>query len=147
MAFVSDHVVHRFSSIDTTITWKKSCFISLDRSDYHIIDILLIVHHALKYIIIIAFFFCQIHDYHGRRQIFIAEIVVSKQFFSSLCGVLIIINKMSWAKLIRVLRFLINYYFFFFILLVYSKLDLHRNLSVSNSPGLSSLFLLILIML
>ena len=36
--FVSVHVLHLKSSIDTTAAWKKSHFILLDRSDFHMID-------------------------------------------------------------------------------------------------------------
>ena len=46
MNFVSIHVVHSYSSIDTTATWKKSCFISSDRFDLHIINSLPIVVHV-----------------------------------------------------------------------------------------------------
>ena len=44
--FVSDHVVHPYSSIDTTAAWKKLRFILSIRSDFHIIDSLLIAIHA-----------------------------------------------------------------------------------------------------
>ena len=40
MRFVSVHVVHPYSSIGTAITVKKSRYISLDRSDFFIIDFL-----------------------------------------------------------------------------------------------------------
>ena len=43
MCFVSIYVVHLYSSIDTTTAWKKSCFILLDRSDFHMTDSLSIV--------------------------------------------------------------------------------------------------------
>ena len=46
MRFVSVHVVHPCSSIDTTVLWKKSCFISSDRSDFHMIDSLSIAVHS-----------------------------------------------------------------------------------------------------
>ena len=35
MCFVSIHGVHPYSSIDTVKAWKKSHFISLDGSDFH----------------------------------------------------------------------------------------------------------------
>ena len=38
ICFVSIHVVHPYSSIDTAIASKKSCFILSDRSDFHMID-------------------------------------------------------------------------------------------------------------
>ena len=44
--FVRVHVVHPYSSIDTTATWKKLRFILSVRSDFHIIDSLLIAVHA-----------------------------------------------------------------------------------------------------
>ena len=44
--FVSIHEVHSYSSIDTATTWKKSCFILSDRSDFYIINNLLIAAHA-----------------------------------------------------------------------------------------------------
>ena len=44
--FVSVHVVHPYSSIDTTAAWKKLRFILSVRSDFHIIDSLLIAVHA-----------------------------------------------------------------------------------------------------
>ena len=40
--FVSVHVVQPYSSIDVTAAWKKMRFISSVRSDFHIIDSLLI---------------------------------------------------------------------------------------------------------
>ena len=42
----SIHVVHPYSSIDTTAVWMKSHFISSDQSDFDMIDSLLIVVHA-----------------------------------------------------------------------------------------------------
>ena len=42
--FVSIHVVHLYSSIDTTTAWKKSHFILLDRSDFHIIYIYIYIY-------------------------------------------------------------------------------------------------------
>ena len=35
---VSVHVVHPYSSIDTTAAWKKQRFILSDRSDFHMTD-------------------------------------------------------------------------------------------------------------
>ena len=35
LRFVSVQVVHSYSSTDTDTTWKKSCFILSDRSDFH----------------------------------------------------------------------------------------------------------------
>ena len=43
------HVVDLYSSIDTTVAWKKSLFILSDRSDFHMIDSLTITAHALKF--------------------------------------------------------------------------------------------------
>ena len=40
--FVSVHVVHPYSSIDVTAAWKKLRFILSVRSDFHIVDSLLI---------------------------------------------------------------------------------------------------------
>ena len=44
--FVRVHVVHPYSSIDTTAAWKKLRFILSVRSDFHLIDSLLIAVHA-----------------------------------------------------------------------------------------------------
>ena len=44
--FVSVHVVHPYSSIDVTAAWKKLRFILSVRSDFHIIDSLLIAVHG-----------------------------------------------------------------------------------------------------
>ena len=46
MRFVSVHVVHPLNSIDTTAVRKKSSFILSDRSNFHMIDSLLIAVHA-----------------------------------------------------------------------------------------------------
>ena len=46
MCFVSIHVVHPYSSMNTATTWKKYSFISLDRSDFYKIDYISIVVHA-----------------------------------------------------------------------------------------------------
>ena len=43
---VSVHVVHPYSSIDTTAAWKRLRFILSVRSDFHMIESLLIVVHA-----------------------------------------------------------------------------------------------------
>ena len=47
--FVSVHVVHPYSSIDSTATWKKLCFTLSVRSDFHMIDTLLIATHAFGF--------------------------------------------------------------------------------------------------
>ena len=44
--FVRVQVVHPYSSIDAPIPWKKSCFILSDKSNFHMIDNLLIAVHA-----------------------------------------------------------------------------------------------------
>ena len=44
--FVTIHVVHPYSYIDTAATWKKSRFILSNRSDFHIINGLSIAIHA-----------------------------------------------------------------------------------------------------
>ena len=44
--FFSVHVVHPYSSIDTIAAWKKLRFILSVRSDFHMIDSLLIAVHA-----------------------------------------------------------------------------------------------------
>ena len=44
--FVSVHVVHLYSSIDAISAWKKLRFILSVRSDFHMIDSLLLVVHA-----------------------------------------------------------------------------------------------------
>ena len=46
MHFVSVHVVHPYCIMLIATTWKKSCFILLDISDFHIIDNLLIAVHT-----------------------------------------------------------------------------------------------------
>ena len=46
MHFVSVHVVHSYSSIDTATARKKPCFILSDRTDYHKIDSVLIALHT-----------------------------------------------------------------------------------------------------
>ena len=53
---VSIHVVHPYSSIDTTAAWKKElCFILSDRSDFHITDSLLIIPHAFASHVLMSF--------------------------------------------------------------------------------------------
>ena len=46
-ALVSVQVVHPYSSIDTTASWKKLCFILLDRSNFHMTDRQTITVYAL----------------------------------------------------------------------------------------------------
>ena len=46
MRLVSVHVVHPYSSIDTTAAWKKLRFILSVRSDFHMTDRLSISVHA-----------------------------------------------------------------------------------------------------
>ena len=46
MHLVSIHVVHPYSSMDTTDAWKELCFILLDRSDFFKADNLLITVRA-----------------------------------------------------------------------------------------------------
>ena len=43
---VSVHLVHPYSSMETTVAWKKLRFISSVRSDFHMIDSLSIAVHA-----------------------------------------------------------------------------------------------------
>ena len=52
--FVSVHVVHPYSSIDATAAWKKLRFILSVRSDFHIIDSLLIAVHAFVNLVSIS---------------------------------------------------------------------------------------------
>ena len=44
--FVSVHVVHPYSSMDSTAAWKELCFALSVRSDFHMIDNLSIAVHA-----------------------------------------------------------------------------------------------------
>ena len=46
MRLVTVHVVHPYSSIDTTASWKKLRFILSVRSDFHMTDSLSIAVHA-----------------------------------------------------------------------------------------------------
>ena len=46
---VSVHIVHPYSSIDSTATWKKLRFILSVRSDFHMIDSLSIAAHAFDF--------------------------------------------------------------------------------------------------
>ena len=46
MRLVSVHVVHPYSSIDTTAAWKKLRFILLVRSEFHMTDSLLVAVYA-----------------------------------------------------------------------------------------------------
>ena len=48
--FVRVHVVHPYSNIDVTAAWKKLPFILSVRSDFHIIDSLLIVNPRSKFL-------------------------------------------------------------------------------------------------
>ena len=49
------HVVHPYSSIDVTTAWKKLRSILSVRSDFHIIDSLLIAVHAFINLVSIPF--------------------------------------------------------------------------------------------
>ena len=49
------HVVHPYSSIDVTAAWKKLRFILSVRSDFHIIDSLLIAVHAFVNLVSMSF--------------------------------------------------------------------------------------------
>ncbi len=55
ICFVSIHVVHPYSSIDTTTAWKKLRFILSVWSDFHIIDSLLIAVHAFVNLVSMSF--------------------------------------------------------------------------------------------
>ena len=46
MRLISVHVVHPYSSIDTTAAWKKLCFILSIRFNFHMTDGLLIAVYA-----------------------------------------------------------------------------------------------------
>ena len=47
--------MHPYSSIDVTTAWKKLCFILSVRSDFHIIDSLLIAVHAFVSLVSMSF--------------------------------------------------------------------------------------------
>ena len=49
------HVVHPYSSIDVTAAWKKLLFILSVRSDFHIVDSLLIAVHAFVNLVSMSF--------------------------------------------------------------------------------------------
>ena len=53
--FVSVHVMQPYSSIDVTAAWKKLCFILSVRSDFHVIDSLLIAVHAFVNLVSMSF--------------------------------------------------------------------------------------------
>ena len=53
--FVSIHVVHPYSRIDTTAAWKKLFYVSSDRSHFHMIDNLSIAVHAFANCILMSF--------------------------------------------------------------------------------------------
>ena len=55
IGFVSVHVVHPYSSIDTTAVWKKLCFILSVSSDFHMIDNLSIAIHAFASHVLMSF--------------------------------------------------------------------------------------------
>ena len=48
-------VVHPYCSIDATAAWKKLRFILSVRSDFHIIDCLLITVHAFVNLVLMSF--------------------------------------------------------------------------------------------
>ena len=54
-AVVRVHVVHPYSSIDTTAAWKKLRFILSVRSDFHIINSLLKAVHAFVNLLSMSF--------------------------------------------------------------------------------------------
>ena len=55
ICFVSVHVVHPYSSIDTTATWKKLRFILSVRSNFHMTDSLSDAVHAFVSRVSISF--------------------------------------------------------------------------------------------
>ena len=59
---VSVHVVHPYSSIDTTAAWKKLCFILLVRSGFHMADSLLIAVHAFASCVLMSFLVNKVGD-------------------------------------------------------------------------------------
>ena len=52
--FVSIHTVHPYNGIDTTTAWKISCYIFQDRSEFHMINSLLIEIHTFTRRILIS---------------------------------------------------------------------------------------------
>ena len=55
MRLVSIHVVKPYSSMDTTVAWKKLRFILSDRSDFHMTDSLSIADHAFVSRVLMSF--------------------------------------------------------------------------------------------
>ena len=55
ICIVSVHVMHPYSSIDTTTIWKKLCFILSDRSDFHMTDSLSIAVPAFANRVLMSF--------------------------------------------------------------------------------------------
>ena len=53
--FITIYVVHPYFRIDSTAVWKKLRFILSDKSDFHIIDKLLIAVHAFASRILMSF--------------------------------------------------------------------------------------------
>ena len=53
--FVRVQVVHPYSSIDATAAWKKLRFLLSVRSDFHIIDSVLIAVHAFVNLVSMSF--------------------------------------------------------------------------------------------
>ena len=47
-------MVHPYNSTDTTVSWKKSCFVSSGRSDFHMINSQLIEVHTFARCILIS---------------------------------------------------------------------------------------------
>ena len=52
---ISVHVVHPYTSIDTTAAWKKLCFILSLRFDIHMTDSLLLAVHAFASCVLMSF--------------------------------------------------------------------------------------------
>ena len=55
ICLVSIHIVHPYSSIDTTAAWKKLRFILFVRSDFHMSDSLSIAVHAFASHVLMSF--------------------------------------------------------------------------------------------
>ena len=53
--FVCIHVVHPYSSIDTTTAWKKLCFISSVRSNFHMTNSLSLAVHTFARCVLMSF--------------------------------------------------------------------------------------------